>query len=173
MKFVDVKNDLAFRKIFGNEKRKEILISFLNAVLLLPEINNIVDVGILTPFQLPEIKGGYVTIVDVKAKDKTGRTFIVEMQVAEVGDFDKRVLYYASKSYTAQIHSGEEYKKLNPIYFIGILDFVVTQNPSYLNRHKITDIATGEHFIKDIEFNFIELPKFTKQANELETIVEQ
>ncbi len=173
MKFVDVKNDVAFRKIFGNENRKEVLISFLNAVLLLTNQYKIIDVEILTPYQLPDIRGGKVTIVDVRAKDQNNKNYIVEMQVAEVDDFDKRVLYYASKSYTAQIHSGDDYEKLNPIYFIGILDFVATNNPSFLNRHKITDVATGEHCIKDIEFNFIELPKFIKQANELETIVEQ
>ncbi len=173
MKFVDIKNDVAFRKIFGNENRKEVLISFLNAVLLLEKDNKIVNVDILTPYQLPAIKGGKVTIVDVKAKDQNQKTYIVEMQVAEVEGFDKRVLYYASKSYSAQIERGDQYEKLNPTFFIGILDFEVTQNPSYLNRHKIVDIETNENFIKDIEFNFIELPKFNKTAKELTTIIDQ
>lgn len=173
MKFVDIKNDIAFRKIFGNENRKEVLISFLNAVLLLDDNKKIVDVDILTPYQLPDIKGGKVTIVDIKARDQNQKTYIVEMQVADVEGFDKRVLYYASKSYSAQIERGDEYEKLNPTFFIGILDFEVTQNPSYINRHKITDIETGENFIKDIEFNFIELPKFKKTATELSTIVDQ
>ena len=171
MKFVDIKNDIAFRKIFGNENRKEVLISFLNAVLLLD--NRIVTVDILTPYQLPDIKGGKVTIVDIKAKDQNDKNYIVEMQVAEVDGFDKRVLYYASKSYSAQIERGDQYEKLNPTFFIGILDFEVTQNPSYLNRHKIVDIETGESFIKDIEFNFIELPKFKKTSAELTTIIDQ
>ena len=173
MKFVDIKNDIAFRKIFGNENRKEVLISFLNAVLLLDTNKKIIDVDILTPYQLPDLKGGKVTIVDIKAKDQNQKTYIVEMQVAEVDGFDKRVLYYASKSYSAQIDRGDEYEKLNPTFFIGILDFEVTQNPSYINRHKITDIETGENFIRDIEFNFIELPKFNKTATELTTIVDQ
>ena len=173
MKFVDIKNDVAFRKIFGNENRKEVLISFLNAVLLLEKDNKIVNVDILTPYQLPAIKGGKVTIVDVKAKDQNQKTYIVEMQVAEVEGFDKRVLYYASKSYSAQIERGDQYEKLNPTFFIGILDFEVTQNSSYINRHKIVDIETNENFIKDIEFNFIELPKFNKTVQELTTIVDQ
>ncbi len=173
MKFVDIKNDVAFRKIFGNENRKEVLISFLNAVLLFENENTIVDVDILTPYQLPDIKGGKVTIVDVKAKDQKGKTYIVEMQVAEVEGFDKRVLYYASKSYSAQIERGDDYEKLNPTYFIGILDFEVTQNPSYISRHTITDVDTGEQLIKDIEFNFIELPKFNKKEDELNTVIEQ
>ena len=173
MKFVDIKNDIAFRKIFGNENRKEVLISFLNAVLLLENDKKIVDVDILTPYQLPDLKGGKVTIVDVKAKDQSNQNYIVEMQVAEVDGFDKRVLYYASKSYSAQIDRGDLYEKLNPIFFIGILDFEVTQNNDYLSRHKILDTETGENFIKDIEFNFIELPKFNKKENELASIIDQ
>jgi predicted transposase/invertase (TIGR01784 family) len=160
-------------KYSGIKNRKEVLISFLNAVLLFENENTIVDVDILTPYQLPDIKGGKVTIVDVKAKDQKGKTYIVEMQVAEVEGFDKRVLYYASKSYSAQIERGDDYEKLNPTYFIGILDFEVTKNPSYINRHRITDVETGEHYIKDIEFNFIELPKFNKKENELNSIIEQ
>jgi len=173
MRFVDIKNDIAFRKIFGNENRKEVLISFLNAVLLLDNNHKIVTVDILTPYQLPDIKGGKVTIVDVKAKDQNHKTYIVEMQVAEVDGFDKRVLYYASKSYSAQIERGDQYEQLKPTFFIGILDFEVTKNPSCISRHKITDVETGNSFIKDIEFNFIELPKFNKQANELTTIIDQ
>ncbi len=173
MKFVDIKNDVAFRKIFGNENRKEVLISFLNAVLLLQENYKIVNVDILTPYQLPDLKGGKVTIVDVKAKDQNDKTYIVEMQVAEVDGFDKRVLYYASKSYSAQIERGDQYENLNPTYFIGILDFEVTKNPSYVNRHKIIDSETNENYLKDIEFNFIELPKFNKKENELESVIDQ
>jgi predicted transposase/invertase (TIGR01784 family) len=173
MKFVDIKNDVAFRKIFGNENRKEVLISFLNAVLLLQENHKIVNVDILTPYQLPDLKGGKVTIVDVKAKDQSNKTYIVEMQVAEVDGFDKRVLYYASKSYAAQIERGDQYENLNPTYFIGILDFEATKNPSYINRHKIIDTETNENYLKDIEFNFIELPKFNKKENELESIIDQ
>ena len=173
MKFVDIKNDIAFRKIFGNENRKEVLISFLNAVLLLENNKKIISVDILTPYQLPELKGGKVTIVDVKAKDQNGKNYIVEMQVAEVDGFDKRVLYYASKSYSSQIDRGDLYEKLNPTFFIGILDFEVTQNKDYISRHKIIDAETGENYIKDIEFNFIELPKFNKKETELTSIIDQ
>ena len=173
MKFVDIKNDIAFRKIFGNENRKEVLISFLNAVLLLENDRKIVDVDILTPYQLPALKGGKVTIVDIKAKDQNDKNYIVEMQVAEVDGFDKRVLYYASKSYSSQIDRGDLYEKVNPTFFIGILDFSITQNTDYISRHKILDIDAGENLLNDIEFNFIELPKFNKQETELTTIIDQ
>lgn len=173
MKFVDIKNDVAFRKIFGNENRKEVLISFLNAVLLLDEDKKIVTVDILTPYQLPTLKGGKVTIVDVKARDQNDKSYIVEMQVGEVDGFHKRVLYYASKSYSSQIDRGDLYEKLNPTFFIGILDFEITQNSNYISRHKIADIETGENVISDIEFNFIELPKFNKKESELVSIIDQ
>lgn len=81
MKFVDITNDIAFRKIFGNENRKTVLISFLNAILLLDNDKKIVAVDILTPYQLPALKGGKVTIVDVKAKNQNGKNYIVEMQI--------------------------------------------------------------------------------------------
>ena len=173
MKFVDIKNDIAFRKIFGNENRKEVLISFLNAVLWLENDKKIISVDILTPYQLPTLKGGKVTIVDVKAKDQSDKNYIVEMQVAEVDGFDKRVLYYAAKSYSSQIDRGDLYEKLNPTFFIGILDFEVTQNKNYISRHRVIDKETGENFIKDIEFNFIELPKFNKKESELKTVIDQ
>jgi predicted transposase/invertase (TIGR01784 family) len=137
------------------------------------ENNKILHVEILTPFQLPDIKGGKVTIVDVKAKDQNGKTYIVEMQVAKVDGFDKRMLYYASKGYSALIERGYEYENMNLTYFTGIFDFEVTKNPSYINRYKIIDIETNENYIKDIELNFIELPKFNKQENELESVIDQ
>ena len=173
MKFVDVTNDIAFRKIFGNENKKISLISFLNAVINLPENNLIVDVDILNPYQLPKLAGGKSTIVDVKAKDKKGNTFIVEMQVSEPEFFQKRILYYTSQSYVGQIHKGSEYDKLQPVYFIGILEFKVGNNPNYISCHRVIDVETGEHIVRDVEFNFIELPKFEKEINEMKTNIDQ
>ena len=97
MLFVDIKNDIAFRKIFGNENKKIILISFLNAVMKLTGNDAIEDVEILNPYQLPIIKNLKASIIDVKARDKKGKTYIIEMQVAEPDGLDKRLLNYASK----------------------------------------------------------------------------
>ncbi len=173
MKFVDVKNDIAFRKIFGNEGQKVVLISFLNAVLELPGGKKVVDVTIVNPYQLPKLSGGKSTIVDVKAQDQSGNIFIVEMQVAEAESFSQRVLYYTSQSYTAQIERGDDYAKLNPTFFIGILDFEIGTNTNYFSRHKVLNVETGEHILRDVEFNFIELPKFKKVERELKSIIEQ
>src|SRR5215213_5429469 len=131
MKFVDVTNDIAFRKIFGNGNKKKSLISFLNAVIDLPQNNHVVDVEITNPYQLSKLSGGKSTIVDVKAKVQKGNIFIVEMQVAEVNFFHKRILYYTSQSYVGQIDKGVDYNKLKPVYFIGILEFEIGGNTNY------------------------------------------
>jgi len=173
MKFADVKNDIAFRKIFGNEKKKEVLISFLNAILDFEEKHKIIEVNILNPYQLPKFRDGKATIIDVKAKDQSGREFIVEMQVADALGFSKRVLYYTSQGYVSQIDRGEFYDKLNPTIFVGILDFAISKNPKYISRHRILDVETGERIMEDMEFNFIELPKFNIKRKDLKTLVEK
>jgi predicted transposase/invertase (TIGR01784 family) len=173
MKFVDVKNDIAFRKIFGNEKKKVILISFLNAVLGLEGKDRIREVTLLNPFQLPRIAGEKSSIIDVKATDEKGSTFIVEMQVAEPAGFDKRVLYYTSKDYAGQISIGEEYPKLRPVYFIGVLDFKYFSGKDYLSSHLMVEEESGECVFKDLKFRFIELPKFDKKVDELKNIVDK
>jgi predicted transposase/invertase (TIGR01784 family) len=173
MKFADITNDIAFRKIFGNDNKKKSLISFLNAAIDLPKNEQIVDVEIINPYQLGKLSDGKSTIVDVKAKDDKGNIFIVEMQIAEFDFFHKRILYYTSQGYVAQIDKGVQYDKLRPVYFIGILEFEIGQNPNYFSRHKVLDVETKQQIIQDVEFNFIELPKFNKTIDQLETSIDQ
>ena len=174
MKFADVKNDIAFRKIFGNENRTESLISFLNAVLGFEGDERIMSVTIVNPYQLPKLRGGKVSILDVRATDQRKQQFIVEMQMAAQDGFDKRVLYYPTKGYNSQIKRADQYRKLNPAYFVGILsDFSHTQNPNYISRSRIQDIDTGEVTIKDVEFNFIELEKFDKKLSDLQNLTDK
>jgi predicted transposase/invertase (TIGR01784 family) len=169
MKFVNPKNDVAFKKIFGNEQKKEILISFLNAVLDLTGEREIADLEILNPYQAPTIEVMKTTLLDVRARDKRGISFIVEMQVENVSALNKGFLYYTAKMYTAQIERGEDYPKLNQVIFIGVLDFVAFAADAYLSRHLILDAETHAHELRDLEFNFIELPKFKKSESELTT----
>ena len=173
MKFVDVKNDIAFRKIFGNEKKKEILISFLNAVLHLEGNKRIKSITFVNPFQLPILPNLKTSIIDVKANDFTGNTFIIEMQVADFNGMDKRLLYYTSKEYSQQIVSGEKYTELNPVIFIGIFDFPFTEGIAYFSHHAICNVETKERVIKNMDFYFIELPKFKKAENELTDITDK
>ncbi len=173
MTFVDVTNDIAFRKIFGTESKKNILVSFLNAILKLEGEDRIAEVEILNPYQLPIIRNLKATIIDVRARDKAGRSFIIEMQVADLDGMDKRLLYYSSKEYAAQIAVGDQYHKLRPVIFIGIFDFPFTQGDHYFSHHSICNVETGERIIKDMDFFFIELPKFNKSSAELATIADK
>ena len=173
MKFVDIKNDIAFRKIFGNDKKTEILISFLNAVMHLEGNKRIKSITIANPFQLPILPNMKTSIIDVKARDFKGDTFIVEMQVADVSGMDKRLLYYTSKEYSQQIVSGEKYTELTPVIFIGIFDFDFTTGTEYLSHHTICNVETKEQVIKDMDFYFIELTKFNKLAKDLNDITDK
>jgi predicted transposase/invertase (TIGR01784 family) len=173
MKFVDVKNDIAFRKIFGNEKKKEILISFLNAVLHLDGDARIKTITLANTFQLPILPNYKASIIDVRAIDLKGNTFIVEMQVADVLGMDKRLLYYTSKGYSQQLVSGDKYTELNPVIFIGIFDFLFTEGDSYFSHHAICNVETKERVIKDMDFYFIELPKFNKLPKKLTNIIDK
>ena len=173
MQFVDVKNDIAFRKIFGDENKKVILISFLNAVLRLKGRNRIEEITLDNPFQLPILPNFKASIIDVKATDNYKNTFLVEMQVADVLGMDKRLLYYTSKEYSQQIVSGEKYTELKRVIFIGIFDFNFTKGDEYLSHHAICNVNTGEQIIKDMNFHFIELPKFLKQPQELDNVTDK
>ena len=83
------------------------------------------------------------------------------------------MLYYSSKSYSDQIKRADFYRKLRPVIFIGILDFVHTENKKYISRSQVRDIETGEQTIKDMEFTFIELPKFKLELDDLKTLIEK
>ncbi len=173
MRFVDVKSDIAFKKIFGNEHKKEILISFLNAVLGLNEDREIGDIEILNPYQMPKMEGLKETILDIKAIDKSGVTFIVEIQIQKQKGFEKRVFYYTSKAYIGQLGRGEDYPNLRPVIYIGIVNFEIFEGNNYLTRHLILNKDTLKRELTDFEFNFIELPKFTKTEAEVDSIIEK
>jgi len=173
MQFVDVKTDIAFKKIFGSDQHKDILIGFLNAVLELEGDRRIKSVTLKNPWQPPDIPILKETILDIRAVDNRGVSFIVEMQVKDTNFFDKRAMYYTAKAYTGQIKKGENYPKLNQVIFIGILDFNSFEGDSYLTRHLILNRETMKQDLRDLEFNFIELKKFNKQEEELESIIEK
>ncbi|GAK54001.1 hypothetical protein U14_05278 [Candidatus Moduliflexus flocculans] len=173
MKFVNPRNDVAFKKIFGNEEHTEILISFLNAVLDLTGDKEIQSIELLNPYQAPRLEILKYTLLDVRAKDKRGVTFIVEMQVERVEGLRKRFAYYAAKAYVSQIERGDEYPRLNQVIFIGILNFNEFETPHYLTRIQWLNTATYQQELKDIEFNFIELPKFTVPEERLATNLEK
>jgi len=176
MTFADPKHDLAFKKIFGDENHKEILISFLNSILDFKGNKEIIDLSLKNPYQLPDIKELKETILDIKAKNKDNEEFIVEMQKKDLGAFEKRSLYYTSKAYVQQLPSGKkkkDYNKLKKVYYIAIVDFIIFENKNYISRHLIINQETTKQDLKDFEFTFVELPKFNKRLNELKTIAEK
>ena len=171
MRFINPKTDFAFKKIFGSDRSKGILISFLNA-LLYGERPMIADLEILDPYMAPKIQGMKDTFVDVRARLESGRTVIIEMQVLNVEGFEKRVLYNAAKAYSAQLLVGESYQELNSVVALTITDFVMFPEcpdlqSAYVLKEKsrLTNYSEG-----DLELVFVELPKFTKSLKELATV---
>ncbi|MFH1860512.1 MAG: Rpn family recombination-promoting nuclease/putative transposase [bacterium] len=102
MQFLDVKTDYAFKKVFGSDESKDILISFLNAVIDFGEGEEIVDLTIVNPYQIPLVMGMKDSFVDVKAKLSNHKNVIIEMQILNVAGFEKRVLYNAAKAYSTR-----------------------------------------------------------------------
>lgn len=173
MKFADPTNDIAFKKIFGDANKKEILISFLNAVLGFEGNKVIKDVAIANPYQVPKIAELKETILDIKATNQDDEHFIVEMQKKDLGNFAKRTLYYTSKAYISQLDKGCNYSTLNKVYFIGILNFDMFSSKNYVSRHLILNKETLIPDLGDFEFAFLELEKFNKSLEELETVLDK
>lgn len=178
-KFLDPKNDIAFRKIFGSEKHKDILIHFINDILGFTGDNAIQQVTFLPTVQDPDIASKKQSIVDVLCKDAKGVQIIVEMQVAPTKGFEKRAQFYASKAYCGQLNKGQEedglYHNLKEVIFIAIADYVMfPEKKRYKSDHVLLDKEDHSHDLKDFSFTFIELPKFKKKKIEqLETIIER
>ena len=168
MKFADPTNDIAFKKIFGDKNKKEILVSFLNAILDFKEDKIITNVIIVNPYQVPKIKELKETILDIKATNQAGENFIVEIQKKDLGNFSKRTLYYTAKAYVEQLDKGNNYSKLKKVYFIGLLNFNMFTNKNFISRHLIFNQETKTQDLDDFEFSFIELNKFNKNINQLE-----
>lgn len=169
MIFINPKIDFAFKKIFGSEDSKDILVSFLNALIY--EAQPIIqDLEILNPYLAPKIRGIKDTYLDIKAKiidseTKEDRTVIIEMQVLNVEGFEKRILYNAAKSYSIQLTTGQGYNLLNPVIALTITDFVMFADlPNVTSRFvlKEKDFLI-DYPIYDIELIFVELPKFKKE----------
>ena len=173
-KFLDPKNDVAFKKIFGTQKNQDILIHFLNDVVTFKEKGSIQEVTFLKTIQDPETAASKTSIVDILCKDEKGNTYIVEMQVAAEKGFEKRAQYYASKAYISQAKTGSPYQDLKEVIFLAIADYVMFPNKKeYKSDHVILDKKSYEQDLKDFSFTFIELPKFTKTVDELSTLLEK
>ena len=173
MSFADPTSDIAFKKIFGSQQRSHILISFLNAALGFTGKAAIAELEIIAPNQVPHLKNFYDSTLDVRAKDKAGREFIVEMQVEDNKDFAKRACYYTAKAYSQQLKKSQKYSTLRPVFFLGILNFNCFEGDDCISRHLILNEKTKKQELDPFEFAFIELKKFTKKEAELSNIVDK
>jgi len=173
MQFLDVKTDYAFKKVFGSENSKPILLSFLNALL---DFNGevIADLTIVDPYQIPLIQGMKDSYVDVKATLSNRTQVIIKMQVLNVEGFEKRILYNAAKSYASQLAKGDDYTLLNPVIALTLTDFVMFREfNKMISQFKLLEKQYLLNYSDDIELIFIELPKFTKMESELETLMDK
>jgi len=174
MRFLNPKTDFAFKKIFGSETSRDILISFLNAILGLDHPYLIQEVDILDPYLAPKIKGIKDTYLDIRVRDENGRSYIIEMQVLNVAGFEKRVLYNACKAYVNQIGRGEHYTELSEVIAITITDFVMFEELAGVqNRFRLRAEENPEIYHGDLELIFVELPKFRKTEELLESVYDK
>jgi predicted transposase/invertase (TIGR01784 family) len=155
--------DFVFKKIFGTEKNKPILINFLNAVI-----------KPTTPIKDVEIKNNDIdkdfiedkfSRLDVKATTSNKEHINIEIQVKNEYNMIKRTLYYWSKMYSEQIQNRDNYSKLERTVCINILNFKYLKNDKYHNAYRLKEITSNEELTDLQEIHFIELPKFNEIGN--------
>lgn len=162
--YFDPKNDMLFKRVFG--EHEDILISFLNAMLPLPESAPIVSLEYLTPEQVPEVPGLFKnSIVDVKCKDASERIFIVEMQMLWSPSFDKRIVFGASQAYVKQIQPGINYTELQSVYALALINGVFDyKTPEFYHHYEILNQDNPHEKLRGLEFVLVELPKFKPES---------
>ena len=169
MKFINPKVDYAFKKIFGSHQSEKILISFLNAIIYDGE-KIIESLTIVNPFNPGQIISFKDTYLDVKAVLVDGSIVVIEMQVARMTAFNKRVAYNLAKAYANQLDKGEKYPLLNPAIAVTITDFILFKTTDdAINKFVFQEETKKlECLDKELRLIFVELPKFKKTLSELQ-----
>ncbi|MDR3133540.1 MAG: Rpn family recombination-promoting nuclease/putative transposase [Prevotellaceae bacterium] len=158
-RYLDPKNDLIFKRIFG--EHEHLCMSLLNSMLPLQPEQQIVELKYQSPELTPDIPALKDSIVDVHCEDNFGRQFIVEMQMHWTPGFQSRVLFNASKAYVKQLDRNKEYRLLQPVYALNLVNKNFDSDPSvYYHHYRIVNVANTEKRIEGLEFVFIELLKF-------------
>ena len=161
--YLDPKNDLTFKRVFG--EHKHLCMSLINSMV--PLERPIVSIEYQTGELLPEIPALRNSIVDVRCIDDIGQQFIVEMQMYWSESFKSRVLLNASKAYVKQLEKAEDFELLQPVYALNFVNDRFEKSPEmkheYFHHYKIVNISNTEKQIKGLEFLFVELPKFEPQ----------
>ena len=163
-KYLNPKNDTAFKRIFGEERNKDIVISLINSVLSDQLHRQIVDVEFLKTEQVPHVAAAKKSSVDIACKDQDGCRYIIEMQVAKEAGFEKRAQYYASKAYIDQMPNGGKWKDLKEVIFLAFADYrIFDEKEHYKSEHVTLDRNTLERNLKGFSFTFINMPKFMEK----------
>lgn len=178
--FADPKTDFVFKRIFGTEARKPLLIALLNHLLELEDDRRILDVQHLSGDQHVDVAELKLSIVDVKCTDASGRRFVVEMQILKVEGFEKRVVYNASKAYVMQLRSAEEYPILCDVVGVTICNFNLWPERDddghfkvpMLSRWRMQEQHTGERGLPQVQYAFLELPKYAS-GDSPETLIDR
>lgn len=159
---VDPRVDFAFKRLFGVESNTALLMDLLNAVLAPPAGREIVEVTLIDPFNLREFAHDKLSIVDVKAVERSGRRFLVEMQLFGHPSVPKRALFYWAKNYCGQLRVSEEYVDLQPVVVIAFLNEPLYPLLSQAHQtFRLREATSGMTFTDDLEIHTIELSKFT------------
>ena len=168
-KYINPYTDFGFKKLFGEEANKDLLIDFLNQ--LLPQHHQIATLKFRNPEIMGEIVHERKAIFDIHCEAQSGEKFIVEMQKAKVNFFKDRSLFYATIPIREQAKKGEWDFRLTPVYMIAILDFQYDEQEErqkFLRSVKLKD-QDGDVFYDKLTFKFIQMPLFTKGEDELES----
>jgi predicted transposase/invertase (TIGR01784 family) len=171
-RYLNLLTDFGFHKIFGTESNKDLLIDFLNQVI--KEEGHIVDIKYLNPEQLGEFEMDRKAIFDIFCITEKEEYFIVEMQKASQAFFRDRSIFYASLPIQKQAPQGDWNFRLNTVYFVAILDFVLFDEFEEDKEHVVEHVyltrdRTKTLYTKKLIFAFVELPKFKKIEEELKT----
>ena len=170
MKFISPKTDFAFKKIFGSIHSQNILISFLNAIVY-DNQNIIQSLTIINPYNPGVTNTMKETYFDVKALLDNGSTVIIEMQILNVEEFEKRVIYNLAKAYGNQLDSGQGYMMLQPFIALTITDFVLfEQTDKIITKFGFKEETEMFDYQDELTLMFVELPKFKKELSALETL---
>jgi predicted transposase/invertase (TIGR01784 family) len=171
-KYINPFTDFGFKKIFGEEASKPLLLDFLNA--LLPESGKIVDLTLKNSEQLAETEEKRRAVYDIYCENERGEKFIVELQKAKQNYFRERTIYYATFPIREQGEKGDWDFNLKAVYCIGILDFTFdnakfdTDKGEYEHTIKLKN-QNGKTFYEKLTFIYFEMPNFIKTEEELKT----
>ena len=174
-KYINPYTDFGFKKLFGTEMNKDLLISFLNA--LLKGQQTIKDVRYL-PTEHFGIYGNRRAIFDVYCEDENGGKFIVEMQNVSQQYYKDRSVFYSTFPIQEQAKVGEDWDfNLKDVYTVGVLNFVFRDDDysqdCYHHEVKLMDTQTKKVFFDKLTYIYLEMPKFNKTEDELETMFDK